>query len=330
MRYVNLKDTDLKLSALCLGADHFGEKLDEAQSFALLDEFVRRGGNFIDTANVYCRWVPGKNNCSEQLLGKWLKSRGAYGNVVVATKGAHYSLDSEEKLSRVTDADIRADLEESMDTLGMDVLDFYWLHRDDPSRPVEEIIDILETLRAEGKIRYYGLSNYRTDRLAQAKKYLEASGKKGPYAVSNQWSMASVNPGCNTNPDPTLVEFSEEEYAWHRETGVPVIPFSSTAKGFFEKLKKAGVEAKDGRIVTAGGLETISPALLSAYLNERNLRSYEKLLNLHRETGHSIQALSLAYMCSHPFQVIPASSVRNQEQLDGFLEAADIDWKSYD
>ena len=151
MRYVNLKDTDLKLSNICFGTGNFGAGVEKETAFALLDEFVRLGGNFIDTANVYCRCVQGNGNSAERFLGEWLKSRGAYQDVVIATKGAHYDMEKPE-ISRVTEDAIRFDVEESMQTMGLDVLDFYWLHRDDEKKPVEEIIDILEALKKEGKI----------------------------------------------------------------------------------------------------------------------------------------------------------------------------------
>lgn len=324
MKYITLKDTDLNLSNLCLGTAGFGEKLNKDQAFEILDAFVRRGGNFIDTANVYCRWIPGLFNCSEKILGEWLKSRRAYNDVVIATKGAHYCIDDADRRPRVNERDIREDLEDSLHTLGLDVIDFYWLHRDDPARPIEEIIDILEKLKSEGKIRFYGLSNYKTDRISKAKEYLEAKGLKGPYGVSNQWSLAAVNPGKNTNPDPTLVEFSPEEYQWHVASQTPVIPFSSTAMGFFEKLKSAGVVVKDGELKSRGNMETIPGPLRDAYWSDGNLRTYERLLNLQNETGHSLQALSAAYLLNQPFQVIPVGSARTTEQLEGFLEASDI------
>lgn len=325
MKYVKLRDTDLTLSNLCLGTANFGEKLTREEAFEILDTFVRQGGNFIDTANVYCRWVPGLENCGERIIGEWLKSRGAYKNVVVATKGAHYSMEDKDRTSRVNEEEIRKDLENSLQTLGLDTIDFYWLHRDDPAKPVEEIMDILEKLKAEGKIRYYGLSNYRTDRLKQARDYLQGRGINGPYAVSNQWSLASVNPGKNTNQDPTLVQLSEEEYQWHKECGVPVIPFSSTAFGFFEKLKKAGVQVRKGELVSRGNIEVIPEPVLAAYWNEENLKTYERLLEIQKENGYSLQALSAAYFLAQPFQAIPIGSARNPQQLAGFLEASEIE-----
>ena len=232
MKYIQLNDTDLNVSRICLGTAGFGDKTDQEKSFEILDDFVRAGGNFIDTANVYCKWLEGHGNCSEQIIGRWLKARGARGKVIVATKGAHYSFENPGR-SRVNREDIRADLDESLRTLGTEVIDFYWLHRDDPEKPVEEIVDILEEMQKEGRIRYFGFSNYRTDRLKALEQCLKERKKSGVTAVSNQWSLAGINPGGNTNPDPTLVEFSREEYRWHCETGAASIPFSSTAMGFF-------------------------------------------------------------------------------------------------
>lgn len=324
MRYRTLKGTDLQLSSICLGSAPFGEKLGKEEAFEILDQYVRQGGNFIDTANIYCRWVPGLGNCSERILGEWLRLRGAYNDVVIATKGGHYLFDTPGGIPRVNETEIRKDLEESLLTLGLDVIDFYWLHRDDETKPVEEIMDILEKLRRDGKIRYYGLSNYRTERVEQARAYLQSKGLNGPYAVSNQWSMASINPGKNTNPDPTLVEFTEEEYQWHCRTQIPSIPFSSTAMGFFEKLKKSRVEAKDGQIVSEGNMKEISQSLLDAYLNEDNLRKYEILAGLQKETGYSLQTLSIAYLISRPFQVFPVTGVRNADQLKDAVKAGEI------
>lgn len=325
MNYKKLQGTDLTLSSLCLGTVNFGEKLTKEQSFELLDMFVRQGGNFIDTANVYCRWVPGLYNCGEKIIGEWLKSRGAYRNVVVATKGAHYSMEDPNRTSRVNETEIRKDLEDSLRTLGLEQIDFYWLHRDDPARPVEEIMDIMEKLKSEGKIRYYGLSNYRTDRLKQAHDYLKKQGLNGPYAVSNQWSLAAANLRKNTNQDPTMVTFSDEEYEWHKETKVPIIPFTSTALGFFEKLKKAGVRAENGHLISEGNPDMIPASVRAVYWNEENLKTYERLLKLQEETGHSLQALSVAFFFAQPFQAIPIGGARNPEQLAGFLEASEID-----
>lgn len=265
MKYVCLRNTDLKLSRICLGSAGFGEKLNREQSFAILDEFVRAGGNFIDTANVYCKWVESLGNCSEQVLGEWMKSRGSAKNVVIATKGGHYLFGGREGISRVNRQEIRKDLEEVI-------------------------------RRRTGK---------------------------GITAVSNQWSLASINPGGNMNPDPTLVEFSGEEYQWHCETGSAAIPFSSTAMGFFSKLQKAGIDP--GKGITSQEMQKIPEALRKAYWNQENLERYQRLLKLQKETGKSLQALSLAYFFAQPFQTIPVTGVSSCSQLREAADACEID-----
>ena len=331
MQYIQLNNTDLNVSRICLGTAGFGDKLDQEKSFKVLDTFVQAGGNFIDTANVYCKWLEGHGNCSEQIIGKWLKDRGTQGKVIVATKGAHYSFEDQGR-SRVNREDICTDLDESCRTLGTDVIDFYWLHRDDPEKPAEEIVDILEGLQKEGRIRYFGFSNYRTERLKEIQKYLEERNHPGITAVSNQWSLAGINPGGNTNPDPTLVEFSKEEYKWHCETKTASIPFSSTAMGFFSKLQKMGVPYTE-KVDTSwmqnmeSQIADLSESIKKSYWNETNLRTYQKLLKLQKETGHSLQSLSLAYFFHQPFQTVPVTGVSNLNQLKDALAACDIDFE---
>lgn len=331
MKYIQLNNTDLNVSRICLGTAGFGDKLDHEKSFKVLDTFVQAGGNFIDTANVYCKWLEGHGNCSEQIIGKWLKDRGTQGKVIVATKGAHYSFEDQGR-SRVNREDIRTDLDESCRTLGTDVIDFYWLHRDDPKKPAEEIVDILEELQKEGRIRYFGFSNYRTKRLKEIQKCLEERNHPGITAVSNQWSLAGINPGGNTNPDPTLVEFSREEYKWHCETKTASIPFSSTAMGFFSKLQKMGVLYTE-KVDTfwmrnmESQIADLSESIKKSYWNETNLHTYQKLLKLQKETGHSLQSLSLAYFFHQPFQTVPVTGVSNLNQLKDALAACDIDFE---
>ena len=331
MKYIQLNNTDLNVSRICLGTAGFGDKLDQEKSFKVLDTFVQAGGNFIDTANVYCKWLEGHGNCSEQIIGKWLKDRGTQGKVIVTTKGAHYSFEDQGR-SRVNREDIRTDLDESCRTLGTDVIDFYWLHRDDPKKPAEEIVDILEELQKEGRIRYFGFSNYRTKRLKEIQKCLEERNHPGITAVSNQWSLAGINPGGNTNPDPTLVEFSREEYKWHCETKTASIPFSSTAMGFFSKLQKMGVLYTE-KVDTfwmrnmESQIADLSESIKKSYWNATNLRTYQKLLKLQKETGHSLQSLSLAYFFHQPFQTVPVTGVSNLNQLKDALAACDIDFE---
>lgn len=320
MKYVMLNQTDLILSNMCLGTATFGDKLNKEQAFELLDDFVRSGGNFIDAANVYYRWIPGKENCSEKILGQWMKSRGSSKNVVIATKGGYYSFDNEKRISRINKTEISKDIENSLNTLGLEYLDFYWLHRDDESKSIEEIIDILEQLKNGGKIRYYGLSNYKVERLEQARLYLESKGLCGSFGVFNSWSLATKKE--NVLDDSTLVEFTDEEYRWHINSRVALMPYLSVAQGFFSKLEKAGINVGDEYIIAKKRYKTFdSDPIIQRYWNYENLLKYELLRRLQRQTGYSLHALSIKFLLNHPFQVFPICGASNVEQLKEVMSA---------
>ena len=321
MKYVKLRNTSLELSNICLGTAGFGSGTDEAQAFEILDAFTEAGGNFLDTANIYGKWESDKKNHSEIVIGKWLKSRKAYDKIIIATKGAHYNLDTP-NIPRLNKQDIQKDLDESLRTLELDCIDFYWLHRDDEQKPIEEIIDTMEGFIAEGKIRYYGASNYRLNRMKQAVEYSKKNNYQGFSAVSNQWSLAEMHPESRANSDPTLAYMTEEFEQWHKETKMPSIPYSATASGFFEKLLNANPQVKDGVLITPYDKLELPEHIKKAYINEKNLKTYEKLLELKEKYNVSLYTLSVACLINQPFDVIPISSVRNIEQLNGFLQAS--------
>lgn len=302
-----LNGTDLSVSPLCFGTCPISLTDREDDFFHLMDRFVQAGGNFIDTASVYGKWAPWFTNFSEQRVGRWLRSRG--GHLVVATKGGHYNLSDPARTPRVNEAAVRTDLEDSLRALGVECIDFYWLHRDDPARPVGEILELMETLRREGKIRWYGASNYTAARLWEARSYAELHGLTGFSAVSDQWSLASVNPGANNNPDPTLALAGEAELEFHTRTGTPCIPYQSTARGWFAK--------------TAAG-ERVAPDVTRAFDNAANRAVLAGLQKLSHESGVSVQALALTELTHRPFPVLPITSASNDAQMDTLLEALNL------
>lgn len=304
MNRFKLENT-LDVSVISIGADHFGTAVDNKIASRILDMYVDHGGNFIDTANVYGKWVQGAGNASEKFLGEWLKSTKK--NVVIATKGAHYTFDAPH-IMRLKEKDIRSDLEESLRALNKDCIDFYWLHRDDTSMPIEEILETMEKLRREGKILLYGASNFCAERLAKAQRYAKENNIAGFSAVSNQHSAATVNRGFNTNPDPTLVIHGEKEEEFHINSGKPFIPYQSTARGYFAKID-AGV--------------SISPDLVRAYDNEKTRETYKKVLALAEKENCSVQAASLIYLTKSHYPTLPITSVRNPDQLKDVFEAMD-------
>src|SRR5881397_1686689 len=168
--------TGLRVAALCLGGNTFGWTTDQKASEAVLDAYVEAGGNFIDTADVYARWVPGnKGGESETALGTWLRARGNRRAVVIATKvmAPMGPGPNDTGLSR---QHIVEGVEDSLRRLQTDFIDLYQAHWDDRDTPLEETLRAFDDLVRQGKVRYIGASNYHAWRLARA---LWESDKRG-------------------------------------------------------------------------------------------------------------------------------------------------------
>lgn len=308
MRYQDIPGTDLRLSAICFGAAQLGTAVNESEAFRLLDQFVEGGGNFIDTARAYAIWVPGGEGMSEAIIGRWLKARGHRESVTVATKGGHPPAEDMTR-PRLSREDLVSDVNESLRALDLDTIALYWLHRDDPERPLADIFETLERLRGEGKIRHYGCSNWKTGRIREALGHAQAWNLGGFVANQPQWSLARLNGG--RTGDPTSVAMDEEMWAFHRSTHLPVIPYTAQAGGFFSKWAERGHDR-------------IAPGMLRRYDNAVNRVRFGRLRLLSQETGRSMTVLSLAWLTSQPdVPVIPIVSARRAEQLAELLSAGD-------
>ena len=304
MHRLLLPGTTLAVSPLCLGGTMHGHTTTEAESVALLDRFVTLGGNFLDTARIYSDWVPGERRRSERILGDWLQARGFRDQVVLATKGAHPFIDSL-TVPRTSAAEIRDDLEGSLRTLRTDVIDLYWLHRDDPARPVGHFTDLLNTFVREGKIRAFGASNWTTDRLREANAYAKQSGQHGFAANQPFWCL-----GCQQSRPPGFtgyVKLGAEMYRFHRETGLALMPYTAQANGFFSKLARgdAGLEKHEFHV----------PANLAAGKIVGELAVAKRV---------APSAIVLAYLWSRQFPVVPIIGARTLTQLEDSFAALPV------
>lgn len=305
MNAIELPFTDLAVYPICLGTVVFGSEMPQAEAFRLMDAYRAAGGNFIDTAKVYADWLPGERSTSEKAVGAWLRQRGCRDQVVLATKGGHPDLDAMD-IPRLSPPEIVEDLEASLRHLDVETIDIYWLHRDDPTRPVG---DMLETLAAQvlaGKIRYYGCSNWSGERLRAAQAYALQNGLPGFSANQMLWSLAAVAP--DQVKDPTLAWMDEPMHAFHRDSGLAAIPYSAQAGGLFSKLA-------DGRLT----LETAG-----SYAHPRNLQRLEAVRALAAQTGLSITQIVLGYLLSQPFVTVPIIGPKSLAQLTDSLTAAEV------
>lgn len=303
MNYLTLPHTDLRVSSLCLGTSDLGASVSESDSFALLDQFFEAGGNFLDTAAIYAAWTPAGAGSSEKLLGRWLAKQSK--NAIVATKGGHPELDSM-SVSRLSKPEIEADLAQSLRNLGVGTIDLYWLHRDDENVPVEEVLGLMEEFVAEGKIRFYGCSNWKTARMEAVQNAAKARGVTGFVANQPMWSLAQPD---LSGADPTLAAMDNEMREFHQRSGLAAIPYSSQANGYFSKLFE----------------NRALPALFdSDAVRPLNHVRFEKMQTLASGSGLSLTQIVLGYLRSQPFPTVPIIGCKTASQLKDSLSAADV------
>jgi aryl-alcohol dehydrogenase-like predicted oxidoreductase len=294
----SLGRSDLQVSRICLGGNVFGWTVDERASFRLLDAWVDAGMNFVDTADVYSRWVPGHaGGESETIIGKWLKASGKRDRIVLATKVGKPMGDDDQGLSR---AYIRRAVEASLRRLQTDVIDLYQSHDDDAATPVEETLAAYAELIRAGKVRAIGASNFAADRLALA---LDTSERLGLPRYE------SLQPLYN------LVERAAYEDALEPlcvERGVGVISYYALASGFLTGKYRSSADF--GKSVRGKGA--------GKYLNERGLAVLGALDAVAATVGATPAQVALAWQIARPSITAPIASATDERQLGELVAAA--------
>jgi predicted dehydrogenase/aryl-alcohol dehydrogenase-like predicted oxidoreductase len=278
-------------SVVALGFEDFP---DFASASILLDAFWEKGGNVFDTA-----WQYFGGRC-ERVLGEWLRSRGTRDGAVVIGKGAHSPLTYPDVIGR--------QLSESLDRLGTDHVDVYFMHRDNPDVPVGEFVDAMDAEVKEGRIRGpIGGSNWTRERLDAAIDYARKAGRTELAAFSNNFSLAvMVDPiwaGC--------IQASDDSWkAWATERQLTNFAWSSQGRGFFTEA--AGRDRRD------------NAELVRCWYSEANFARRDRALELAKRLGKSPIQVALAYTLAQPFPVLPLIGPRRLVELDDSLEALSI------
>lgn len=303
MEYRNLGRTGLKVSELCLGTMQFGWTADEALSYQILDAAYEAGINFIDTADIYSKWVDGNpGGIAETIIGKWInKSKIPRDRLVIATKvrGRMGDGPNDEGLSRVH---IINSIEGSLQRLNTDYIDLYQTHWFDEDTPIEETLSALDTLVRQGKVRYLGCSNYPAWRLTEAIWNAELLKLSRYESLQPHYSLVH------------RAEFERELANVCRAYGIGVIPYSPLAGGFLTGKYRKGKTTRSAR---AKGTQR--------YFNDRNWALLDKMDNLGNELGgRSISQIALAWLLSDPLITSPIIGPRTLDQLDDNLGAVGL------
>jgi predicted dehydrogenase/aryl-alcohol dehydrogenase-like predicted oxidoreductase len=282
---------DKPASRVALGFEDFASFSSGA---ILLDAFFERGGNVYDTAWVY------RSGRTEALLGEWMRSRGVRDQVVVIGKGAHSPLCYPEVIAK--------QLTQSLDRLGTDHVDVYFMHRDNTDVPVGEFVDALDAEVKAGRIRGpFGGSNWTRERFDAAIEYADRNGKARPSALSNNFSLAEMNDpiwaGCIAASDDAWKD-------WLKDRQVVNFAWSSQGRGFFTDL--AGRDRRD------------NPELVRVWYSERNFERRDRAIELAGQLGVRPIHIALAYCLHQPFPVVPLIGPRRLVELDDSLVALDI------
>ncbi len=286
--------TELEVFPVCLGGNVFGWTASEAESFAVLDAYVAAGGNFVDTADAYSAWAPGNaGGESEEILGRWMASRGNRERVVVATKVGKLA-----GLTGLSAGTIRKAAEDSLRRLRIDRIDLYYAHADDPATPLEETLGAFDALVREGKVREIAASNYAAPRLAEA------------LAVSSRLGLARY---VALQPHYNLVhraEYEGELQALCVREGLAVFPYYALASGFLA-----------GKYRPGAAVASVRSGAAAKYLDEPGLRVLAALDSVAAERGTTVAAVALAWLLGRPGVAAPIASARTPDQLAELLPA---------
>ena len=289
-----------EVPVLCLGGNVYGWTLSEADAFRQLDAAVEAGLNFIDTADVYSRWVPGhKGGESETILGKWFSRSGKRKDVILATK---VGMEMGEGKKGLKAAYIRQAIEDSLRRLQTDYIDLYQAHKDDPETPLEETLQAFDELVKEGKVRYIGASNYSGARLAEA---VETSRKHGLA------SYISLQPHYN------LVErheFETDLLPVVEKYQLGVIPYFSLAAGFLTGKYRSQQDTENAK----------RGPMVQKYLNDWGFGVVAALEEVANAKGSTPARVALAWLIAQPGISAPIASATNANQLADLVEATKL------
>lgn len=298
MKTIHLPGVERPVSQLCLGTAYLGHREDDETSFAIMDAYYEAGGRFLNTAHEY------GNGHSERVIGKWIKERGNRDEITLTSKcGEDHSKPGSVAMHA---EELFEDIDETLSRSGLDYVDFYLLHLDDPTVPVGEIMDALYEIRRQGKILYYGSSNWSVERQDEAAAWADAHGY--PRFVVNEIEMNLAHKN-RPNHGYTTKWLDGEYIAYHLKTGMAVGAYSPICNGLLTKF------------VRDGDVSAWKPWQIASYENEYNYEAARRVKTLSDETGLTPTQLQLAWVLSQPYGLtcFPILGARTVEQLKDSL-----------
>ncbi|QVQ54637.1 aldo/keto reductase [Spiractinospora alimapuensis] len=283
--------SSLDVFPLALGANSFGWTSDEAQSHAVLDAFVAGGGTLVDTSDSYGA------GASESIIGSWLAARGRRDDVVIATKVSRHP-----EFRGLAGDTVAAAAEASLRRLGVDHIDLYYAHFDDPDVPLDETVAAFDRLVSDGKVRFVGVSNYSPERLTGWLNVAATLGAAPPVALQPHYSLVH-----RRTYEPGLRDIAVA-------AGLGVLPYWGLAAGFLTGKYRTHEDLR-GRA---------REQMLDRYFSEPGLAVVDALTRIGSRHGVEPATVALAWLRQRPGVTAPIASARTTDQLPALLAAADL------
>ena len=294
VKFTNLGRTGLKVSRLCLGTMNFGPKTTEEDSHAIMDRALELEINFFDTANVY-GWD--KKGWTESIIGRWFaKGDGRRDKVVIATK-LYGDMGQWPNESKVSALNIRKACDASLSRLQTDYIDLYQMHHIDRATPTDEILEAFHVLKQQGKVIYFGSSNFGGYHIARFNELAERRNMTG--LVSEQSIYHLLNRKVEMEVVPACLDY-----------GIGLIPWSPLASGALGGPSDEGGRRSEGWVK-----DTL----------EREKDKFSKWDALIAELGEKHADVALAWLLHQPVVTAPIIGPRTMAQLDGSVRATEIE-----
>jgi len=277
--------------------------------FDILDDYVKFGGTIIDTARGY--------STSEEVLGLWTEDRSTRDQIIIVTK-CGLTGDGILPTDRFPEL-VSEELTTSLQTLRTDYIDVYMLHRDNHMTPVAEILEPLNSEMINGRIHALGASNWEYRRVTEANEYAYKHGLRGFAIVSNNLSLAVPSASFY----PGLVSADEAGERWHEETGIPLVPWSSQARGFF--TGRYIPQMRNGHVPVSADVDGFTRRMIEVYRTDENLERLARAEELGKKKGgYTAVEVALAWLLHKPFSIVPIVGPHTREELTSCIKATSL------
>jgi aryl-alcohol dehydrogenase-like predicted oxidoreductase len=314
MEYRQLGSTGTRVSELCFGTWRFGRKTggvletDEEEAHELLDTFADHGGNFIDSANVY----GDPNGTSESYIGSWLEDRDREKFVITSKVYFEYDEDNPNG-SGLSRTHIRDQIDKTLDNLGTDYLDLYYIHRWDENTPIEETLSTLDRIVEEGKVNYLGASTMAAWQLTKALWKSDINDYQR-FDVTQPLFHA----GYYKDVEDYLDVCADQDLA--------VCPYSPLAGGFLTgKYERADPDDPKSVRAPDGSRGSFDERFERFYLSERGWKVLDEIRAVADEVDATPAQVSLRWlMDQEDFTCVPIVGARTSDQLEENLGAAEV------